>query len=69
MARRIARETTSAYGATSKGERGYALSAGKRHRPAFADDIIITPDTSFVGLKKFFDLNVASAEEATSLSR
>ena len=32
-------------------------------------NIIITPDTSFVGLKKFFDLNVASAAEATSLSR
>jgi triphosphatase len=43
LARRIATETQATYGAKTKAERGYALSAGEEHLPAFGDEIIVRP--------------------------
>jgi inorganic triphosphatase YgiF len=43
FARRIAADTAAGYGAKTKAERGYALSAGEQHRPTFADEIILHP--------------------------
>jgi inorganic triphosphatase YgiF len=46
LARRIASETAAGYGAMSKAERGYALNAGERRQPVFADAIVLDPATS-----------------------
>lgn len=43
IARRIAAETAASYGAKTKAERGYALSAGDGHAPAFGDEILLRP--------------------------
>jgi inorganic triphosphatase YgiF len=43
LARRIAAETAASYGTKSKGERGYALSAGEEHAPVFGDEIPLRP--------------------------
>ena len=41
FARRIATETLATYGPKTKAERGYALRAGEKHRPALGKDIIL----------------------------